>query len=62
MEIHHVHAWSLTPDMPMVTLHATVDEGADGQRVLTELKSRLATSFGIEHSTIQLEPGPCPDD
>lgn len=61
LEIHHVHAWSLTPDMPMVTLHATVDENADGQRVLTELKTRLADAFGIEHSTIQVEPGPCPD-
>lgn len=60
-QIHHVHAWSLTPDMPMVTLHATVDSDADGQLVLTELKTRLADAFGIEHSTIQVEPGPCPD-
>jgi len=26
LEVHHVHAWALTAEKPMVTLHANVDE------------------------------------
>lgn len=61
-EIHHVHAWSLTADQPMFTAHAHIDEAADAQSLLAELKHILETQFGIDHSTIQIEPGPCPDE
>jgi cobalt-zinc-cadmium efflux system protein len=37
--IHHVHAWSLTGESPMVTLHAEISEDADRQQVLTAILS-----------------------
>jgi cobalt-zinc-cadmium efflux system protein len=65
--VHHVHAWSLTGESPMVTLHAEISEDADRQQVLTAILSRLRERLGIEHATVQIEYGPCvapgaPDD
>jgi cobalt-zinc-cadmium efflux system protein len=66
--IHHVHAWSLTGDSPIVTLHAELSEGADRRQVLTSVLGRLRERFGVEHATVQMEEyGPCaapgkPDD
>ena len=61
-DIHHVHAWSLTPDRPLVTLHAVIDEGADDAHVLRRIKEMLGSEFGIGHATIQIERRGCADD
>lgn len=61
-EVHHLHAWALTAEKPLLTLHATVDEGTDLGGVVTRIKAVLLEEFGIDHSTIQVEHGPCPDD
>jgi cobalt-zinc-cadmium efflux system protein len=61
-EVHHLHAWALTAEKPLLTLHATVDEGIDISAVIARMKSVLLEDFGIDHSTIQVEHGPCPDD
>ncbi len=60
-QVHHVHAWSLTPDKPLLTLHASVDENVDIGGATTQMKDILKRRFGIDHSTIQVEPGHCPD-
>jgi cobalt-zinc-cadmium efflux system protein len=64
--IHHVHAWSLTGESPMVTLHAEISHDADREQVLTAILSRLER-LGVKHATVQMEHGPCaapgkPDD
>lgn len=61
-EVHHLHAWALTAERPLLTLHATVDEGIDLGGVVGHIKQVLADEFGIDHTTIQVEHGPCPDD
>ena len=61
-EVHHLHAWALTAERPLLTLHATVDEGTDLGGVVTHIKRVLTEEFGIDHSTIQVEHGPCPDE
>jgi cobalt-zinc-cadmium efflux system protein len=61
-DVHHLHAWALTAEKPLLTLHATVDEDAEISSVVARIKSVLAEDFGIDHSTIQVEHGPCPDD
>ncbi len=61
IEIHHVHAWALTDEKHLLTLHALVDEQTQTQRVITDIKVVLNEHFGIDHSTIQIEQGPCPD-
>ncbi|QQP88909.1 cation diffusion facilitator family transporter [Skermanella sp. TT6] len=58
-DVHHVHAWSLTPDRPLITFHASLAAGADHDEVLRRLRQELAHRFDIEHSTIQLERDPC---
>lgn len=60
--VHHVHAWLLSSERPLVTLHLRVDSGADSSAVVHAVKHRLATHHGIGHSTVQVEAGECPDD
>ncbi len=60
--IHHLHAWALTAEKPLLTLHASVDENIELGSVVTRMKAVLNDDFGIDHSTIQVEHGPCPDD
>jgi cobalt-zinc-cadmium efflux system protein len=57
--VHHVHAWSLTGEAPIVTLHADLVEGADRQAALAQVLGRLRDSFGVEHATVQFEEGQC---
>jgi cobalt-zinc-cadmium efflux system protein len=60
-DIHHVHAWCLSPREPLITLHANVRPGADATHALMEIKRLLAERFGILHSTVQIEPEDCAD-
>ena len=62
LEIHHVHAWALTAEKPLLTLHATVAPETDLRWVVNRIKTVLVERFSIEHSTIQVEHGPCPDE
>lgn len=57
--IHHVHAWSLTGESAIVTLHADLIEGADRQQTLGAIVQRLRLRFGVEHATVQIEQGEC---
>ena len=61
-DVHHVHAWALTAEKPLLTLHAQVPENTQVQSVVADIKVVLSRDFGIAHSTIQVETGPCPDD
>lgn len=60
-DIHHVHAWSLTPSETLLTLHGRLDANADHGATLTAIKQILTDRYGIQHSTIQLEPSECVD-
>ena len=60
--VHHLHAWALTAEKPLLTLHANVEENVELGGVVTRMKAVLNDEFGIDHSTIQVEHGPCPDD
>ncbi len=61
LDVHHVHAWSLTPERPLLTLHAAIDQSADHDEVLHGLQRALRDLFGIEHATIQVERSACTD-
>lgn len=60
-DVHHLHAWALTAEKPLLTLHASVDEPIDLADVVASMKLVLNEDFGIDHSTIQVEHGDCPD-
>jgi cobalt-zinc-cadmium efflux system protein len=60
--VHHVHAWMLTSERPLMTLHAEVDRGADHQQTLLAITGFLRDRFGIGHATVQIEPAGCAED
>lgn len=61
-DVHHVHAWSLTAERPLLTLHAMVKDGSDQSRALERIKAFLQDEYAIDHSTVQIEAGECADD
>jgi cobalt-zinc-cadmium efflux system protein len=60
-DIHHVHAWMLTTERSLITMHAEVSPGADHQAVLQIIRQVLRERFGITHATIQIETAECTD-
>jgi len=61
VDVHHVHAWSLTSNRPMVTLHAQIDDNDQAARTIESIKNVLKKEFQVDHSTIQIELEKCPD-
>lgn len=59
--VHHVHAWSITEERPMVTLHARLKEDADPDRAIGAIKKRLSERFNISHATVEIEISGCSD-
>lgn len=55
VETHHIHAWSLTAEKTLVTLHVQIKQSTDMQKLLTEINAYLEAEFGIGHATIQFE-------
>ncbi len=61
-DIHHVHAWSLSQDRLLLTLHARISEGGDADTTIDAIHQHLATHYDIDHATVQAELGACVDD
>ena len=59
--VHHVHAWSLTQDKPMLTLHARIADLAASEQVTLAIGARLRERFGVDHVTVQIECATCTD-
>ncbi len=59
-DIHDLHAWVVTSDLPALSAHIVVSEQcfADGHapQILDALQACLLGHFDVEHSTFQLEP------
>jgi len=58
-DIHHIHAWSLTSEDSMVTLHVRCKPEADASLVIPAINERLKSQFKIAHSTIQIDLADC---
>jgi cobalt-zinc-cadmium efflux system protein len=61
-DVHDLHAWVVTSDLPALSAHIVVDDSCflDGHapQILDGLQQCLADHFDLEHSTFQLEaPG-----
>jgi cobalt-zinc-cadmium efflux system protein len=61
-DVHHVHAWMLTTERPLLTMHARVRAGADHHEVLVAIQQFLERDYGIGHATVQIEAAGCADD
>ena len=60
VDVHDLHAWTITSGMPSLSAHVTLTDAALEGRgvgaVLDELSGCVATHFEIEHATFQVEP------
>ena len=61
-DVHHVHAWSLSQEHSLLTLHARILESAHPDSVISAIRSRLASRFDISHVTVQIELEACSDE
>jgi cobalt-zinc-cadmium efflux system protein len=61
-DVHHVHAWMLTSERPLLTMHACIRADADRDQILRATRQFLERTYGIGHATIQLEPAGCADE
>jgi cobalt-zinc-cadmium efflux system protein len=62
IDVHHVHAWSISEERPMVTLHARIKETARPEEVAAAVKGRLKQRFDVAHATVEIEFNGCADD
>jgi cobalt-zinc-cadmium efflux system protein len=60
-DVHHVHAWAITQERPMVTLHARLCEGAHADAAVRAIKMRLHERFHVAHATVEIEFVDCAD-
>ncbi|MGJ0203360.1 cation diffusion facilitator family transporter [Leucobacter sp. gxy201] len=60
VEVHDIHAWTITSGVPAFSAHVTVADAAWNERgyhaVLDELRTCLDEHFDTSHVTLQLEP------
>lgn len=53
--VHDTHVWTITSGYDAMSCHLLVADGVDEQEVLVAAREFLHESFGIDHSTIQIE-------
>ena len=55
--VHDVHIWTISSGLHALSAHVVVCASSVGQndRILHDLKARLSRSFGIDHTTLQIE-------
>jgi len=56
-DVHHLHAWSLTADRTIMTLHARLTDGANADATVALIDKHLKENFSITHATVQVERG-----
>lgn len=60
VDVHDLHAWTITSGMPVLSAHVVVDDDripqCGGGQMLDQLGACLAGHFDVEHCTFQLEP------
>ena len=60
VDVHDLHAWTITSGMPSLSAHVTVTDDDLGERgvggILDELSGCAAEHFEVRHATFQVEP------
>jgi len=56
IDVHDLHAWTLTSDMDVVTVHLMTRVGMDPHPVLDEARRILVDRYRVAHATLQVEP------
>ena len=62
-EVHDLHIWDVTSDMPALSAHVLVDPTRDCHDVRRDLEVLLHSGYSVEHTTLQVdhEPGVADD-
>jgi len=55
-KVHDLHVWTLTSGLFTLTAHVVVNDAHDHHALLNALEQIIQDRFGIDHTTIQLEP------
>ncbi|HEX3174521.1 MAG TPA: cation diffusion facilitator family transporter [Solirubrobacterales bacterium] len=58
VEVHDLHVWEVTSEFPALSAHVTVARDADCHRLRLELADLIERTFGIHHTTLQVEHEP----
>lgn len=58
--IHDLHVWSLTSDKHAMSVHVQLAEGHHHDSIVRAVRDCAATSFQIDHVTVQVESQCCP--
>lgn len=60
VDVHDLHAWTITSGMPVLSAHVTVTDGCLEDRgvgsLLDEFSHCVAAHFAVDHVTFQIEP------
>jgi len=60
VDVHDLHAWTITSGMPSLSAHVTVTDGCLEKRgvgpLLDEFSDCVAAHFSVDHVTFQIEP------
>jgi cobalt-zinc-cadmium efflux system protein len=62
VDAHHIHAWSITGEQHLVTLHVLPREGVSAREAVVAVRRRLEQRFQVAHATVQVEDGACLDE
>jgi len=54
IEVKHIHAWSITPERPMLTLEAFTEDEFSLEEISAQIKARLKSEFHIDHATVDV--------
>jgi cobalt-zinc-cadmium efflux system protein len=56
IEVHDLHVWEVTSGFPALSAHLLVMRDRDCHELRREVEGMLGERFGIEHTTLQVEP------
>ena len=55
VEVHDLHVWEVSSDLPSLSAHVLVEPGADCHGIRRELEQILDDRFKIDHTTLQVD-------
>lgn len=59
-EVHDLHIWQISADLPAASAHVLVAPGEDCHAVRADLEDLLSQEYAIEHTTLQVDHVPDP--
>jgi cobalt-zinc-cadmium efflux system protein len=59
-EVHDLHVWEISSDLPAASAHVLVDPGEDCHAVRADLEALLSREYGISHTTLQVDHAALP--